>query len=638
MPANKRLGVAGVVALLLAACGGGSGGSGANAGPPTSSPSTATTSAAPVYFGWQTGSLISGGQYVTMGSVSCVSSTVCYALGAGPTGINAMYGTTDSGQNWGEILSPAAPNEFYAGLSCTDTSHCWITSTALTFNHANQTSSVFLLDPSMRTARKQTLPTDAATGSLVGVRCISNSVCWAFGSTIIATTDGGSTWADQSDPLPATASIKDMSFSSPLNGVAVGANTALRTNNGGASWSSTTIPNASIRSINCFSATQCLAVGVLGSDTGTAWRSDDGGATWTEQSLPSGFIPTSIECGAGSGGGPAVCRATGDTSAGAALATTPDGGATWNTLSLPAEISSPGSYLNAISCSAFTLCVAVGVDPNHNGAIVSAVNGAVQVGKQQCADVALLTIRGSGEQLAQAPEVDEAAANLASALPLATTYRTIKVPYQAVPINISDLPALFDSINQGVIIVNNQVRFMVTNCRHEQIVIIGFSQGAAVADLALTNLQNEKVPGTNHVLGDWVTHVSLLADPLRMTGRQIDVAAVPSMWPAQEPRPTIDNVADWETENGLFPHFLGASVGENIPSAFTKLEHGWTRTVSWCVPGDWVCEAPGIGLSHMVSMDLTLHGLYTNGQVQTEVATAARGHVIDALSRFSQGG
>jgi hypothetical protein len=278
------------------------------------------------------------------------------------------------------------------------------------------------------------------------------------------------------------------------------------------------------------------------------------------------------------------------------------------------------------------------VDPNHNGAIVSAVNGAVQVGERRCADVALLTIRGSGEQLAQAPEVDQGAASLASALPLATTYRTVKVPYQAVPIEIAHLDRLFNSIDQGVIIVNNQVRFMVTNCPTEQIVIIGFSQGAAVADLALTNLQKEKVPGTNHVLGDWVTHVSLLADPLRMTGRQIDIAAVPSRWPAHEPRPTIDNVAKWEAENGLFPYALGDSVGENIPSAFTKLEHGWTRTVSWCVPGDWICEAPGIGLSHMASMDLTLHGLYTNGQIQTGVATAARVHVIDALSRFSQGG
>lgn len=45
---------------------------------------------APVYFGWQTGSLAGNGQYDPLSNVSCVSSTTCYALGATPTGVNAM--------------------------------------------------------------------------------------------------------------------------------------------------------------------------------------------------------------------------------------------------------------------------------------------------------------------------------------------------------------------------------------------------------------------------------------------------------------------------------------------------------------------------------------------------------------------
>lgn len=593
----------------------------------------------PVYFGWQTGSLIGSGQYGTLSSVSCVSSTACYALGATPTGVNAMYATSDSGQDWALIPSPAAPGEFYTGLSCTDTRHCWITSAALTFNPASQTSSVFFFDPATQARTKQTLPADAATGFLSGVTCVSISRCWAFGSTIIATTDGGTTWSDQPDPLKAPASIRAMSFSNQLNGVAVGADTALSTDNGGVSWSSTTIPGASLSSVNCFSGTQCLTVGELNFTSGAAWRSSDGGASWAEQSLPSGFIPTSIACGLSSGSGSAICRAAGVSSSGAALAAAPDGGATWNTQSLPAEVSAPGASLTGISCFALTLCVAVGVHPDHSGAIISAVNGAVQVGTQQCADVALLTIRGTGEQIDQAPQVDHAAANLASALPLATTYRTVKVPYTAAPFHaLEDLPALFDSVRQGVIVADSNVRTMVINCPHEQIVITGFSQGAWVADLMLANLQNEKVTGTNHVLGDWVTHVSLLADPLRMAGRKIDVAAIPTTWPAGEPQPTIDNVAEWQAQDGLVPSVLGNDLGENVPQAFTKLEHGWTRTVSWCVPGDWICDEPGIGLSHVLSNDLAIHDLYTDSSIQMGVATAARGHVIDALARFSRSG
>ena len=605
----------------------------------TIAPAHAAPSQAPVYFGWQTGSLIGGSQYGTLSSVSCVSSTACYALGASPTGENAMYATSDAGQDWARIPSPAAPGEFYTGLSCTDIRHCWITSAALTFNPADQTSSVFFFDPSTQARTKQTLPADAATGFLSGVTCVSNSACWAFGSTIIATTDGGTTWSDQPDPLTAATGIRAMSFSSPLDGVAVGADTVLRTTDAGASWHAATIPGALLTNVDCFSTTGCLAVGVLDSAAGTAWRTDDGGASWVEQSVPAGLFPSSIVCGSSSGGS-TICRLAATSSAGAALASTADGGSTWSTESLPAEIVGPGASLTGISCSAFTLCVAVGVHPDHSGAIISAVNGAVQVGTQQCADVALLTIRGTGEQIDQAPQVDQAAANLGSALPLATTYRTVKVPYAAAPFQaFEDLPAIFESVNQGVIIGDTIVRNMALNCPHEEIVIIGFSQGAWVADLMLTNLQNEKVTGTHHVLGDWVTHVSLLGDPLRMAGRAIDVAAIPSgSWPAGEPQPTIDNVAQWQAQNGLVPYALGNNLGENIPRAFTKEEHGWTRTVSWCVPGDWICDTPGIGLSHVLSNDLAIHNLYTDSSIQTGIATAARGHVIDALARFSRSG
>ena len=183
--------------------------------------------------------------------------------------------------------------------------------------------------------------------------------------------------------------------------------------------------------------------------------------------------------------------------------------------------------------------------------------GAVKVADQVCADVALLTVRGSGEQVNQAPQVDQAASTLASSLPMTSTYRVISVPYQAVPIDVGNVTALDNSINQGVAIVHNVVRQLVANCPKQQIVLIGFSQGSAVADLSLAGLQQQVDAATNKPLGDWVTHVTLLADPLRMPGHGIDQSIAPSVWPANVPPLTIDTRASYEAAPGIIPVVFG---------------------------------------------------------------------------------
>jgi hypothetical protein len=269
----------------------------------------------------------------------------------------------------------------------------------------------------------------------------------------------------------------------------------------------------------------------------------------------------------------------------------------------------------------------------------SFTTGAVKVADQACADVALLTVRGAGEQANQAPQVDLAASTLASSLPMTSTYRVISVPYQAAPIDFGSAAALYNSIkaldpsiSQGIATVHNVVGQLVANCPKQQIVLIGFSEGSAVVDLSLAGLQQQVDAATNKPLGDWVTHVTLLADPLRMPGHGIDQSIAPSVWPANIPPLTTDTQASYEAGPGVIPFWLGTGLGENIPEPFTEQLQGWSRTVSWCVFGDMVCDFPG------AKLDLTLHGTYTQQNIQIAAATAARVHVIANLDRFRRGG
>jgi photosystem II stability/assembly factor-like uncharacterized protein len=215
--------------------------------------------------------------------------------------------------------------------------------------------------PATQTWVAQTFPGDEAWNT----SCPSVSDCFSAAGDIVATTNGGSSWAAQSAPN----SVEFTTIDCPTTQVCYAEGQQFEidpgfpiytTNNGGASWTLTTGSVAFPNSMACTSIFQCVAVGQSGTSSTT-----NGGTTWTPESLPTGA--TTLEAAACSSN--AVCYAVGgSTSGGGALFASSNGGATWTPQSLPFTVDA----LNGISCASSTACTAVGVN-----AIVSTDDGGV---------------------------------------------------------------------------------------------------------------------------------------------------------------------------------------------------------------------------------------------------------------------
>ena len=210
------------------------------------------------------------------------------------------------------------------------------------------------------------LPVAAPTpvNSIVAVTCVTASKCWGVGSTVgsggapngaavIATTNGGKSWFNQS--IPATAGyLADIACSSQLQCVAVGQGqgnqgVSIFTTNGGATWVQSPVPPAitDMTAVSCNSDRRCMVIGAL--ITGNAALvSMSTGATWNQVgTLPDGTVGASgVSCI-----DDRHCWVTGHTAVGTgqvtgALVGTSNGGITW--VSLPIPVGS--GFLNAVSC------------------------------------------------------------------------------------------------------------------------------------------------------------------------------------------------------------------------------------------------------------------------------------------------
>ncbi len=213
---------------------------------------------------------------------------------------------------------------------------------------------------------QQTLP--STFDSLAyGIACPTSSECTAVGSSyvgnysigeIAGTTDGGTSWSAQTLPsgLSPFGAVSCASTSHCIAGGsdATGA-AAYSTSDGGATWSQQTLPAGLVGflSISCPSATTCEAVG---QDTSNGWmmaRTTDGGGSWSLQALPSGDRVDALSCPTSSD-----CFVGGDGAGGGVILATTDGGTTWAAQTAPAGISG----ITGISCATTSACTAVGYD------------------------------------------------------------------------------------------------------------------------------------------------------------------------------------------------------------------------------------------------------------------------------------
>lgn len=302
---------------------------------------------------------VAGGSSVGAGGlngVSCATATTCIAVGANAAGAPVIAATADAGAHWSAQEAPGRAGALEA-VNCPTTSHCVAggATTLLTTTDGGSTWSF--------------APTPPST-TILGLACPGATVCLAVGlaptvagpeeGVLVRSGDGGATWSSISLPYD-TAGLDDVACPTATRCIAAGA-TLLVSSDAGRTWSHRYVLTGTVplRSLTCPTATHCVALGanplgvVQRTVSGLELATSDAGTTWSKVSLP-----------AGSGGVDQVacpttarCIAAGARTQGAAplsVVTSTDGGATW-TAGTPPGIGD----VAGLSCPTQNACVLVG--------------------------------------------------------------------------------------------------------------------------------------------------------------------------------------------------------------------------------------------------------------------------------------
>jgi hypothetical protein len=292
-------------------------------------------------------------------AIACPTATHCVAVGEGTNGVGLVEVTTNGGASFTDQPVPAGLPALF-GVACPDDTHCF----AVGGN-----------DFIASTDGGQTWAIQSQSGvGLYTVACESDSVCVSSGfngsffssQSFFYTADGGNTWALGS----ATSGIGSYMTCQTSSCIGVGSG-LLQTTDGGQIWN--LVPFSGMdnmfNSVACLpTITTCIAVGTnsLGAQTptlpGELAISSDGGASWTSSTaLPSSTASISqVACGSAT-----VCFATGySPTTGGPLVTamTTNAGTTWGSVTGPTGFKFASSAFGplAIACTSASTCIIVG--------------------------------------------------------------------------------------------------------------------------------------------------------------------------------------------------------------------------------------------------------------------------------------
>jgi photosystem II stability/assembly factor-like uncharacterized protein len=340
-----------------------------------------------------------------LGDVACVDSLHCWAVG-GPAAPNffpssSIIATTDGGQSWTTEMLPTGLDGYGAtGISCVNDADCWLSA-------HNGNSGLILHTRDGGHSWASQFSTNQVVSDL---SCTDPSHCWALvNEHVIATGDGGLSWADAGLTLPAFSVggitclqaghcwVPGGTVTDPS-----GATTPeiFATVNGGSTWSTERLPPAiagsysgSIFRVSCASVLDCVAVGNLNRETSStllvraiAYRTTDGGAHWTlSANVPSTVVALSAAtCTPGT----LSCWAVGwDFNAvTASVLVSRDLGLNWSVQTAAAQ---HGTSLEAgIACPTTFACWEVGVDSADVQGVVRATSAASPLSTVGAYDIA----------------------------------------------------------------------------------------------------------------------------------------------------------------------------------------------------------------------------------------------------------
>ncbi len=316
------------------------------------------------------------GSNFSLDGVACPGPSTCLAVGGydNRSGVVLPLSQQWNGKAWSAVQTPGSDFSELADVSCPDTSNCMAVGTSRYGTLAeswNGTAWTIVPSPA---------PTGANSSDLISVSCPNSTSCAAVGSFVngsgatatLAEEWNGSTWSLIHSPnrSGATGSELDgVSCTSASSCVAVGDSfnnvgnsRTLAESWNGATWSIVPSPNPAkgqentLSSASCISTTNCTAVGdywALPGETvvlietwnGTKWSLVAGAGA-------SGFL-NGVSCSAFS-----ECMAVGDSVPGT-LAEQQNGPG-WSVLPSPSPRGASASTLSGVSCSSPSSCNAVG--------------------------------------------------------------------------------------------------------------------------------------------------------------------------------------------------------------------------------------------------------------------------------------
>lgn len=322
------------------------------------------------------------------GSTSSVGSyaTACSGAIDANYQINYYFGTiTVVGPGWaygslGNLFAPGTSVRV-SSLSCVSSSDCW--AVGATSSSSSATSALALSwDGSWWSV--STLPSLGSSSELTSVSCVSTSDCWAVGLTgvddpgggeqVVSLNWDGSSWSEVSTPNPADGTVEfdgtpaiscaDSTDCWIVGSFGSGDPLDFAIEWDGTSWSLGSVPAATspydstlLSSIDCTSASACWAVGTESASDGEvsprAFAAEWNGTSWSAVTTPDASGLDSVSCSSAS-----ACWAVGPgttTSTSAVLLSW--NGSSWSSVSLPDV-----TDLDAVSCGSASNCWAVGTD------------------------------------------------------------------------------------------------------------------------------------------------------------------------------------------------------------------------------------------------------------------------------------
>lgn len=156
---------------------------------------------------------------------------------------------------------------------------------------------------------------------------------------------------------------------------------------------------------------------------------------------------------------------------------------------------------------------------------------------------------------------------------------------QTIPENIGDLTAYGESLRIGIAMTEDLMGQIAGQCPDTKLFLAGFSQGAEV----ISNVARRTGAGQTELDPDQVAGVALFADPTRAGGTPLQPDGAATVGPV----PGTDGTAVAEAITGLdrlpTANAGGLSTDKTGQPDFGQLSD---RTVSWCLPGDYVCGLP----------------------------------------------